>query len=64
MCQNAAMIQERASLPIISLHPVVAGAARKTSRAVGHATKTFMNIISRGEFSPENEENETDSATM
>ncbi|KAF5749201.1 hypothetical protein HS088_TW04G01164 [Tripterygium wilfordii] len=51
----AAMIQERASLPIISLQPVVTGAARKTSRAVGRATKTFMNIISRGEFSSENE---------
>ncbi|RWR86298.1 hypothetical protein CKAN_01518800 [Cinnamomum micranthum f. kanehirae] len=45
--QTVSMIQERASLPIISLQPVVAGAARKTSRAVGHATKTFMNIISR-----------------
>eukprot|EP00268_Persea_americana_P042579 TRINITY_DN4262_c0_g1_i2.p1 TRINITY_DN4262_c0_g1~~TRINITY_DN4262_c0_g1_i2.p1 ORF type:complete len:312 (+),score=54.35 TRINITY_DN4262_c0_g1_i2:80-937(+) len=62
--QTVSMIQERASLPIISLQPVVAGAARKTSRAVGHATKTFMNIISRGEFSPENEENESDSVTM
>lgn len=54
---DTAMIQERASLPIISLQPVVAGAAKKTSRAVGQATKTFMNIISRaGEFSSENED--------
>ncbi|KAK6232877.1 hypothetical protein SCA6_002950 [Theobroma cacao] len=50
------MIQERASLPIISLQPVVAGAARKTSRAVGQATKTIMNIIYRGEFSSEHDE--------
>jgi hypothetical protein len=53
---DAAMIQERASLPIISLQPVVAGAAKKTSNAVGQATKTFMNIISRGEFTSENED--------
>ncbi|XP_011034438.1 PREDICTED: uncharacterized protein LOC105132565 [Populus euphratica] len=50
------MIQERASLPIISLQPVVAGAAKKTSRAVGQATKTIMNMISRGEFNSENED--------
>ena len=48
------MIQERASLPIISLQHVVAGAARKTSHAVGQATKTIMNIIYRGESSSEN----------
>ena len=48
------MIQERASLPTISLQPDVAGAARKTSRAVGQATKTIMNIIYQGEFSSEN----------
>lgn len=58
--QTISMIQERASLPIISLQPVVAGAARKTSHAVGQATKTFMNIISRGEISSGNEENESD----
>ncbi|XP_028789108.1 uncharacterized protein LOC114745132 isoform X1 [Neltuma alba] len=45
--QTISMIEERASLPKISLQPVVAGAARKTSRAVGRATKTFMNIMSR-----------------
>ncbi|KAJ6974855.1 hypothetical protein D5086_024381 [Populus alba] len=50
------MIQERASLPIISLQPVVAGAAKQTSRAVGQATKTIMNMISRGEFNSENED--------
>lgn len=54
--QTISMIQERASLPIISLQPVVAGAAKKTSHAVGQATKTFMNMISRGEFNPENED--------
>ncbi|KAK6156429.1 hypothetical protein DH2020_010677 [Rehmannia glutinosa] len=47
--QTMSMIQERASLPIISLQPVVAGAAKKTSRAFGRATKNFLNIISRGE---------------
>ncbi|KAJ1406698.1 hypothetical protein SESBI_24922 [Sesbania bispinosa] len=51
--QTISMIQERASLPIISLQPVVAGAARKTSRAVGRATKSLMNIISRREDSTE-----------
>ncbi|KAJ8762766.1 hypothetical protein K2173_017581 [Erythroxylum novogranatense] len=50
------MIEERASLPIISWQPVVAGAAKKTTHAVGQATKTFMNIISRGEFSSESED--------
>ncbi|XVE93806.1 hypothetical protein REPUB_Repub01dG0226800 [Reevesia pubescens] len=48
--QTMSMIEERASLPIISLQPVVAGAARKTSHAVGQATKTIMNIIYRGEL--------------
>ncbi|KZV24295.1 hypothetical protein F511_01777 [Dorcoceras hygrometricum] len=46
--QTMSMIQERASLPIISLQPVVSGAAKKTSRAVSQATKTILNIISRG----------------
>ncbi|BBG94740.1 hypothetical protein Prudu_003098, partial [Prunus dulcis] len=45
--RQIAMIQERASLPIISLQPAVVGAAKKTSRAVGQATRTLMNIISR-----------------
>ncbi|KAK9291848.1 hypothetical protein L1049_019798 [Liquidambar formosana] len=54
--QTISMIQERASLPIISLQPVVSGAAEKTSRAVGQATKSFMNLISRGEFSSGNED--------
>lgn len=54
--QTMSMIEERASLPIISLQPVVVGAAKKTSRAVGQATKSLMNMISRGEFSTENED--------
>ncbi|XP_077229630.1 uncharacterized protein LOC143862464 [Tasmannia lanceolata] len=54
------MINERACLPTISLQPVVAGAARKTSNAVGRARKTFMNIISRGELNSEDEKNESD----
>ncbi|KAF6140118.1 hypothetical protein GIB67_028924 [Kingdonia uniflora] len=55
--QTMSMINERASLPIISIQPVVAGAAKKTSSAVGRAKKSFMNIISRGESSSEIEEN-------
>ncbi|XP_022718994.1 uncharacterized protein LOC111277095 isoform X2 [Durio zibethinus] len=51
--QTMSMIQERASLPIISLQPVVTGAARKTSHAVCQATKTIMNIFYR-EFGSEN----------
>ncbi|KAI3459076.1 hypothetical protein Pfo_015739 [Paulownia fortunei] len=59
--QTMSMIQERASLPIISLQPMVAGAAKKTSRAVGQATKTFLNIISRGEHNSVGEDgNSTD----
>nr|XP_010926744.1 uncharacterized protein LOC105048938 [Elaeis guineensis] len=55
--QTMSMIQERANLPNISLQPVVAGAARKTSHVVGQAKKTFMNIISRGnECSSEGED--------
>lgn len=50
------MIQERASLPIISLQPVVAGAAKKTSRVVGHATKTIINMISGKEFNSDAED--------
>ncbi|XP_059628717.1 uncharacterized protein LOC132271380 [Cornus florida] len=57
--QTMSMIQERANLPIISLQPVVAGAAKKTSRAVGQARKTLMSIISRGEFSLENDDSDT-----
>ncbi|XP_037493907.1 uncharacterized protein LOC105647794 isoform X4 [Jatropha curcas] len=54
--RTISMIQERASLPIISLQPVVAGAAKKTSDAVGQATKSFMNIFSRVEFSTDDED--------
>ncbi|XP_062080498.1 uncharacterized protein LOC133785260 isoform X2 [Humulus lupulus] len=46
--QTISMIQERASLPIISLQPAVVGAAKKTSRVVGRATKSLMNMISGG----------------
>ncbi|OVA09149.1 hypothetical protein BVC80_8229g4 [Macleaya cordata] len=44
--QTISMIQEGASLPFISKKPVMAGAAKRTSCAVGQARKTFMNIIS------------------
>ncbi|CAN8305898.1 unnamed protein product [Cochlearia groenlandica] len=47
--QTISMIEERANLPEISLKPVVAGAAKKTSQAIGRATKTLMNIITRGD---------------
>ncbi|PKI43046.1 uncharacterized protein LOC116209657 [Punica granatum] len=53
--QTISMIQERASLPIISIQPVVVGAAKKTSRAVGQATKSLMNMISGAELNSENE---------
>ncbi|XP_010488969.1 PREDICTED: uncharacterized protein LOC104766725 [Camelina sativa] len=43
------MIEERANLPEISLQPVVAGAAEKTSQAIGSATKRLMNIITGGD---------------
>jgi len=51
------MIQERADLPVISLQPVVTGAAKKTSRAVSQATRRFMNMISGGELGSEMEDN-------
>ncbi|XP_061346958.1 uncharacterized protein LOC133292555 [Gastrolobium bilobum] len=57
--QTISMIQERASLPIISLQPVVAGAARKTSRAVGLATKSLLNIISGREGTAEYDDDRT-----
>ncbi|KAK1272047.1 hypothetical protein QJS04_geneDACA012662 [Acorus gramineus] len=47
--KTMSMIQERANLPNISLQPVVVGAAKKTSRVVGQARKTIMNIISGGD---------------
>ncbi|KAM6592227.1 hypothetical protein CsatA_014832 [Cannabis sativa] len=59
--QTMSMIQERASLPIISLQPVVVGAAKKTSRVVGRATKSLMNMISGGNNSEAQEEEEDDS---
>ena len=54
------MIQERASLPIISLQPVVVGAAKKTSRAVGKATRTIMKMISGGESTENDDDNSLD----
>ncbi|EYU39511.1 hypothetical protein ABFS82_06G198900 [Erythranthe guttata] len=57
--QTMSMIQERASLPIISLQPVVVGAAKKTSRAVGQATKTLLNMISRGEHNSADEDGDS-----
>ncbi|KAI4303037.1 hypothetical protein MLD38_038717 [Melastoma candidum] len=51
--QTMSIIQERASLPVISLQPAVMGATKKTSMAVGQATKSFINMISQGEFRPE-----------
>nr|XP_043610481.1 uncharacterized protein LOC122582177 isoform X2 [Erigeron canadensis] len=47
--KTMSMIEERANLPVISIQPVVAGVAKKTSQAVGHASKTFMNMISGGD---------------
>ncbi|KAL3339540.1 hypothetical protein AABB24_028240 [Solanum stoloniferum] len=55
--QTMSMIQERADLPVISLQPVVTGAAKKTSRAVSQATRRFMNMISGGELGSEMEDN-------
>ncbi|KAF5199412.1 chitinase-like protein [Thalictrum thalictroides] len=58
--QTISMIQERANLPVISLQPAVVGAAKKTSQAVGRATKSFMGFISRGELSSGDEDNDVD----
>ncbi|KAK7341205.1 hypothetical protein VNO80_24131 [Phaseolus coccineus] len=57
--QTVSMIQERANLPIISLQPAVAGAARKTTRAVGRATKNLFNIISRRQDTAEYDDDGT-----
>ncbi|KAF4358141.1 hypothetical protein F8388_009424 [Cannabis sativa] len=62
--QTMSMIQERASLPIISLQPVVVGAAKKTSRVVGRATKSLMNMISGGNNSEAQEEEEEDDSRV
>ncbi|CAA2973175.1 uncharacterized protein LOC111405426 [Olea europaea subsp. europaea] len=48
--RTTSMIQERANLSTVSLKPVVAGAAKRTSRALGQATKSIMNMISGGEL--------------
>ncbi|KAL6011306.1 hypothetical protein ACLOJK_001751 [Asimina triloba] len=55
--QTMSMIQERANLPNISVQPVVAGAARKTSHAVAQATRTLMNMIAGGEPNSSNGDN-------
>lgn len=61
MCVVTAMIEERANLPNISLQPVVVGAAKKTSNAVGHAKKTIMNLISRvNEYGSDSDEEGSD----
>ncbi|XP_073014092.1 uncharacterized protein [Typha latifolia] len=54
--QTISMIQERASLPNISIQPVVAGAARRTSRVVGQAKKAFINLLSPREHNGEEEQ--------
>ncbi|KAL9248178.1 hypothetical protein vseg_021531 [Gypsophila vaccaria] len=51
--QTISMIEERASLPTMSLQTAVSAAAKKTSRAVGRATRTFLNWISVGESNSE-----------
>ncbi|KAK4766969.1 hypothetical protein SAY86_014720 [Trapa natans] len=51
--QTTSIIQERASLPDISIQPVVVGAAKKTSHVVGQATKSLINMISGRELSTE-----------
>ncbi|KAI3885453.1 hypothetical protein MKX03_036345 [Papaver bracteatum] len=58
--QAVSMIQERANLPVISIQPVVVGAAKKTSRAVGNATKTLLNMITRGESTSDDEDHGND----
>ncbi|KAI3996805.1 hypothetical protein MKX01_041105 [Papaver californicum] len=58
--QAVSMIHERANLPVISIQPVVVGAAKKTSRAVGNATKTLMNMITRGESTSVDEDHGND----
>ncbi|KAG6484229.1 uncharacterized protein LOC122016910 [Zingiber officinale] len=63
--QTVSLIQERANLPDISLKPMVAGAAKKTSHVVGQAKKTLMSIISGGENNSEGEnEDLSDKAEM
>ncbi|PKA60420.1 hypothetical protein AXF42_Ash008480 [Apostasia shenzhenica] len=46
--QTISMIQERANLPNISLRLMVAGAARKTSNAMGRVKNKFMSLLSGG----------------
>ncbi|CAO2836594.1 unnamed protein product [Amaranthus hypochondriacus] len=62
--QTMSMIEERASLPVISLQPVVSGAAKKTSHAVGHATKTLMKFISGVRSTSEENDDLIDSSML
>lgn len=43
--RTISMIEKRPKLTDISLPPLVAGAAKKTSHAVGQATRSLMNMI-------------------
>ncbi|XAR55692.1 hypothetical protein NMG60_11035860 [Bertholletia excelsa] len=56
--QTMSIIEERANLPPISLQPIVVGAAKKTSRAVGQATKSFLNMLSGGDLTLGDDESE------
>ncbi|KAJ3671894.1 hypothetical protein LUZ60_007973 [Juncus effusus] len=47
--KTMSIIEERANLPDISIPPFVAGAARKTTRVVGQATKNIMDYFMSGE---------------
>ncbi|VFQ78857.1 unnamed protein product [Cuscuta campestris] len=58
--QTMSMIEERANLPAISMKPVVARAAKKTSQAVGQASKALMNMISRGDSDDDSIKDEED----
>ncbi|CAK8576999.1 unnamed protein product [Lathyrus sativus] len=62
--QTLSMIEERANLPEISLGDVVAGAARKTTRAVGRATKSLLNITSGRENTGEYDDDDDDLTCM
>ncbi|KAL5703246.1 hypothetical protein ACHQM5_028361 [Ranunculus cassubicifolius] len=62
--QTMSMIQERANLPVISLQPAVVGAAKKTSQAVGRATKSLMYFISRGEHSSGEDDDDIDKVEL
>ncbi|KAM0932185.1 hypothetical protein DsansV1_C49g0244511 [Dioscorea sansibarensis] len=58
--KTISMIQERENLPSVSLQPLVAGAAKKTSLVVGQARKTLMNIIYGGESNARQESSQVE----